>query len=249
MSEAPKTDYESLASRYDADREHFEIPPDDIVGSRAVVSQKVLDLGCGTALWLAAQSRYFSNADIHWFGLDPAEAMLAEAVRKGIPVRFVRACAEIVPFADASFDYVYSAYAYHHFDDKLAAFDEVARVTKPGGTFRIRHMDSFNKQDWWIYRFFPKTRELDAKRFWPTERLQAEIKRRGFDVHVDVVHDPDLSTKADVLAVAARRVTSQLAILDDASYEEGMKQLRALDPNVTFETERGASLWLTATKL
>lgn len=250
MNEPPlRPDYESLARDYDADREHFRIPPDDVIAEAAARRpMRVLDVGCGTGLWLKAQTGYFPGDHVRWVGLDLSVAMLGRAADKRTPARLVRGRAEHLPFVDASFDYVFSSYAYHQFDDKLAAFDEIARITKPGAVFRIRHMDSFNKQDWWIYRFFPNTRDIDAKRFWPTDKLQAAIEERGFDVDVKLIHDPDLSTKADVLAVAERRITSQLAILDDASYEEGMKRLRELDPDTPFETERGASLWLTATK-
>lgn len=244
----PRTDYESLAARYDADREHFYIPPDDVVADQSRHPLTLLDLACGTGLWLEAQYRCARDAPIRWTGLDMSEGMIAEAARKDVPVRLVRARAERVPFADASFDYVHSAYAYHHFDDKLAAFDEVARIVKPGGVFRIRHMDSFNKQDWWIYEFFPKTREIDAARFWPTDKVAAAVEERGFDVDVVLNRDTEVSTKADVLAVAERRVTSQLAVLDDASYEEGMRRLHAVPQDATFESQRGASLTLTATK-
>jgi ubiquinone/menaquinone biosynthesis C-methylase UbiE len=248
LSKPPRTDYEALAPEYDADRERFEIPADDVIAGRRGQSLTVLDVGCGTGLWLRAQSRYFPQERVRWTGLDPSPGMLAEAAHKGIPARLVRARAERLPFADASFDYVFTAYTYHHFEDKLAAFDEVARIIKAGGVFRIRHMDSFNKQDWWIYRFFPPTREIDAQRFWRTEALAEAITERGFEVDCVLNKEADTSTKADVVEVAERRVTSQLAVLDDASYEEGLRRLRALPDDATFETSRGSSLTLTATK-
>lgn len=248
MTQPPRVDYESLAARYDSDRKHFDIPADEVVADERRYPMRVLDLACGTGLWLEAQCRYKPGASVRWLGLDLSAAMLAEAARKRMPVRLVRARAECVPFADASVDYVHSGYAYHQFDDKLAAFDEVARITKPGGVFRIRHMDSFNKHDWWIYRFFPKTRDIDAQRFWRTERVAAAIEERGFDVDVVLNRDTEVSSKADVIAVAERRVTSQLAVLDDASYDEGLRRLRALPEDATFTSQRGASLTLTATK-
>lgn len=44
--------------------------------------------------------------------------------------------AENLPFADATFDIVYAYGVLHHSPDTAAAFREVARVLKPGGTFR-----------------------------------------------------------------------------------------------------------------
>lgn len=245
MGGAPRTDYDALASSYDADREHFDIPPDDVI--TRTEPRSVLDVGCGTGLWLAAQSRHYPASRITWTGLDLSAGMLEQAARKHLPVHLVHARAERIPFADSAFDYVFSGYVYHHFEDKLAAFDEIARVVRPGGTLRIRHMDSFNK-DWWIYRCFPRTREIDAQRFWPTDRLAAAIEERGFDVEAVLNTEADTSTKQDVIDVAERRVTSQLAVLDDESYAIGMRRLRELPDDATFETSRGASLTLTATK-
>lgn len=247
MGGAPRTDYDALADSYDADRERFDIPPDDVIARTQ--PRSVLDVGCGTGLWLAAQSRHYPAARIAWAGLDLSAGMLRQAARKDLPVRLVRATAERIPFTDSAFDYVFSGYVYHHFEDKLAAFDEIARIVRPGGIFRIRHMDSFNKQDWWIYRYFPRTREIDAKRFWPTDKLAAAIRERGFAVDAVLNTEADTSTKQDVIEVAQRRVTSQLAVLDDESYEIGMRRLRDLPDDATFETSRGASLTLTATKL
>ncbi len=44
-----------------------------------------------------------------------------------------RRCAERLPFADASFDFVFSRYSAHHWSDLGLALREVRRVLKPGG--------------------------------------------------------------------------------------------------------------------
>ncbi|MDN8820283.1 class I SAM-dependent methyltransferase, partial [Staphylococcus aureus] len=44
-----------------------------------------------------------------------------------------RGAAESLPFADASFDYVFSRYSAHHWSDLGLALREVRRVLKPGG--------------------------------------------------------------------------------------------------------------------
>ena len=243
MRRAPRTDYETIAASYDEDRKHWEIPPDDIVASGAV--HDVLDVGCGTGLWLSAQRGHFPDAKVRWGGLDASAAMLGKAKAKAGNVLFVHAIAEAIPFASSAIDYVYSSFAYHHFADKEAAFDEVGRVLRSGGTFRIRHIDPENMEGWWVYRFFPKTRELDELRFWTTAALRDALHRRGFDVDYGVEPEIRHSPAHEIVEEAERRVVSQLAILDDDAYRVGLDELRSVDEPI--ETH-WAGLTLTAKK-
>jgi ubiquinone/menaquinone biosynthesis C-methylase UbiE len=61
------------------------------------------------------------------------------AGRKALPVRLDRGFAQELPYPDASFDRVLSAFMFHHLgpDDKEKALDEVRRVLKPGGSLHL----------------------------------------------------------------------------------------------------------------
>lgn len=240
-----RTNYEAIATRYDDERAHWGNPPDEIIAAGV---GDVLDVGCGTGLWLAAQRRYFAERAIRFVGLDASPAMLREARDKAAGFRLVNGLAEALPFGAATFDYVYSSFAYHHFADKLAAFDEIARVIRPGGTFRIRHMN-YERERWWVYRFFPQTRTLDAQRFWTSDNLASALGERGFDVVVEIDDSTETWTKANMLKDAERRVTSQLAILDDDAYAQGLERLRGLPDDAVFEMECGSALDLRARRL
>lgn len=70
--------------------------------------------------------------------LTPAMLAAAEAFIRGrgaANVRFERADAEALPFADASFDLVTTRIAPHHFPNPARYVAEVARVLRPGGRF------------------------------------------------------------------------------------------------------------------
>ena len=118
-----------------------------------------LDLGTGTGQGAFAIARRFPLAQV--VGVDLAEGMLAEARRK-MPaelaerVRFERGDASALPFADASFDVVAHA-------NMIPFFDELERVLVPGG------------QALFAFSLGPGTPIYVA-----TERLQEELRRRGF---------------------------------------------------------------------
>ncbi len=86
-------------------------------------SGRLLDLGAGTG----AANEIFGDREV--VALDPAPEMLS---LNGIPRRIV-AVGEQLPFADASFDAVFSAYVFRNLDSVEETMGEIARVLRPGG--------------------------------------------------------------------------------------------------------------------
>lgn len=103
--------------------------------------ERVLDVATGgghTALAFAPHVREVIATDLTPAMLLAAERFItAELTAAGMPlnVRFERADAEALPFADANFDVVSCRVAPHHFADVALFVREVARVLRPGGVF------------------------------------------------------------------------------------------------------------------
>jgi demethylmenaquinone methyltransferase/2-methoxy-6-polyprenyl-1,4-benzoquinol methylase len=106
----------------------------------------VLDLCCGTGD-LALALRNAGEARI--LGADFAHTMLVRARTKSqiaprhraspprVPISFFEADALRLPFADASFDLVTSAFGFRNLANYEAGLREIYRVLKPGGTTAI----------------------------------------------------------------------------------------------------------------
>jgi ubiquinone/menaquinone biosynthesis C-methylase UbiE len=101
---------------------------------------RVLEIGCGTGNVTTRVKRAAPGADV--VGTDPDPRALARAQRKAremTGIRFERAYAQELPFADGEFDRVLSSMMLHHLGDdvKAAAAAEIYRVLRPGGTLHI----------------------------------------------------------------------------------------------------------------
>lgn len=99
----------------------------------------VLDIGCGTGNLTLLIKGLHPRADV--VGLDPDPKALARARRKAearrLGVRLDRGYADALPYADASFDRVASAFMLHHLppDMKQKTLRETRRVLRNGGAF------------------------------------------------------------------------------------------------------------------
>jgi ubiquinone/menaquinone biosynthesis C-methylase UbiE len=249
MSDDLRTNYEVIAPRYDEHREQWAIPRDDLLASLAEGGPvTAVDVGCGTGLYLTNQQRLLAGLPIRWIGMDPSAGMLAAATAKEGRASFLQGVVESLPFADASMDYVHSSFTFHHFRDKEAALDEMRRVLRPGGCVSIHNVEPWSMDGWWVYEFFPRTREIDEQRFWPVDRLVSALRARGLDTDAAIDTSDRELRLGDILAESESRTISQLAVLDDASYEAGLGALRAAadpDPNATIRRE-SATVRVTA---
>jgi ubiquinone/menaquinone biosynthesis C-methylase UbiE len=223
-----KTNYEEIAARYDENADRHRIPPDETlaeIARRAGRPISMLDVACGTGNYLAVQMKHLANARVRWAGVDASEAMLARAASKLSGAELRAARAESLPFADASFDYVVSSFAFHHFEDKPKALDEMLRVLAPSGRLRIMNIAPSHMPAWWLYRFFPAAWEEDQERFWSPERLFDELAKRGWEASVSVRCEKSVVALEAVVRDVERREISELAILSDDAYASGRETM------------------------
>jgi demethylmenaquinone methyltransferase/2-methoxy-6-polyprenyl-1,4-benzoquinol methylase len=100
---------------------------------------RILDLCCGTGDMAFALERQAGRSGARIFGADFAHPMLERAAGKsnGASPRWVEADALNLPFPDASFDLVTSAFGFRNLADYDAGLREIVRVLRPGGELGI----------------------------------------------------------------------------------------------------------------
>lgn len=126
-------DYEREMASIDEVREIYTI--------EFSLSGRILDVGGHDG-----RLRHWLPQDAQYIGIDPYPAVTGAQKRPNLlraypvlqtPVSFVRAAAELVPFASQTFDYVHMRSVIDHFGDPLRALLEAHRVLKPGGGLMI----------------------------------------------------------------------------------------------------------------
>ncbi|MGM0398212.1 MAG: methyltransferase domain-containing protein [Halobacteriota archaeon] len=96
---------------------------------------RVLDVGCGTGFGTAGLLEYADEVT----GLDQSIHQLEKARAKfdGDSVRFTRGDAERLPFADDSFDVLWSSGSIEYWPNPVRALQEFRRVVEPGGQILV----------------------------------------------------------------------------------------------------------------
>jgi SAM-dependent methyltransferase len=120
-------------------RRRYELEPyiEGFADFASAAGKKVLEIGVG----LGADHQRFAESKAQLWGIDLTERAVAHVRRRlalfGLSSTLARADAENLPFADDSFDIVYSWGVIHHSPDTPRAVNELFRVLRVGGTARV----------------------------------------------------------------------------------------------------------------
>jgi SAM-dependent methyltransferase len=240
-------DYDAIAADYDrryAFNDYSQLQAALLGFVANIPNGRALEVGCGTGHWLGV----LADAGVRAVGVDPSSTMLQYARTRARVHALVRATAERLPWREAAFERLYCVNALHHFDDKPGFIDEARRVLAAGGRVVTIGLDPHVGTDrWYIYEYFAPVLEIDRRRYPSTERVREWLRDAGFvDVHTrEVQHLATRLSAGPALHSGrlAKHMTSQLALLTDEQYQEGLWHVRRA---VREADARRETVWLTA---
>lgn len=229
MKEPYSLDYDRLAPSYD--QRYRESSYAGIAAlidqSRARTQGPALEAGCGTGHWLPL----LSQANATTSGLDPSRHMLARAQVAAPAARLCQGRAERMPFAPDSFGVIYCINALHHFAEPRRFLKAAQRSLRADGALLIVGLDAQNPNaSWYIYDYFDGVQIADRRRYPRWDDLVRWLREAGFKLWQQGVAETinQELVGSEVLAdpFLNRNSTSQLALLEEAQYRQGIERIR-----------------------
>ena len=149
-------------------------------------SGRLLEVPVGTGILTMPVYQTMPKADITC--LDYSPDMMKQAKEKAERLRlknvtFRQGDVGALPYEDGSFDIVLSLNGFHAFPDKEAAYREISRVLKPGGTFCgcFYVKGEHKRTDWFVRHIYEK-----AGFFTPPYETVSSLKARLKGMYADV---------------------------------------------------------------
>lgn len=181
----------------------------------------ILDLGCGTGNLIFEAAGRWPGAKLT--GLDGSVGMLAVVQREqaNLPgstrarLSFIHAYADSLPFPDASFDLVMTAFVLQQVPDRMAVLREMGRVLRPGGLVAIYG---------WL--------DIGLERFAPDTAFEESLAEAGVtrppDTDQRAGHYRSVRSSADELRAAGFRHVSGRA--------DALEHAWSIDALITYRT-------------
>ncbi len=145
--------------------------------------ERLLDIGCNWGRWSIAAARKGYRP----LGIDPSlDAVLAArrvSSQLGVEADFVVGDARFLPFADNSFDTVFSYGVFQHFskENVRISLDEAARVLKAGGMTLMQMPNKYGIRQYQQHRRrgFTEGEGFDVRYWTPSELMETFEKKFG----------------------------------------------------------------------
>lgn len=109
--------------------------------------ERALDVGCGNG----QVTRDLASAGLSVLGVDLSQQMVARAKELAVDLPgagFLVADAQVHPFDESAYDLVVSRFGVMFFDDRTAAFGNLARATRPGGRIALVAWQPMGDNEW-----------------------------------------------------------------------------------------------------
>lgn len=238
-----KLNYDKIASDYNQrypDAQKWERGQALLELAKQVQAKTILEVGSGTGYWLNLLHQVTDGL----YGLDYSMGMIGQAKQQPATLHLAQGTGTQLPYQSGTFDLIYCVDAIHHFGDHRAFIQEAYRLLKPNGALAVIGHDphSADRSSWYIYDYFDTVYDTDLRRYPAGAALIPWMEEEGFrDISSQTVeeirnfHEGDAVLKDPFIK---HNATSQLALLSEETYQDGMERICAALANARTKSER-----------
>ncbi len=241
----PETRFSDTVQNYDRYRPSYSKALIDWIVTTAAVKppDRIADIGCGTGL----ATRLFAKRGFSVIGIDPNEAMLADARRHRSSAIYQKGDAQNTGLESGSVDAVISAQAFHWFDFDQT-MPELKRILKPSGScfafWNVRKRTPLSEAYEALLRIYSGDYERTPK---GAETIEA-IKKHPM-VRLPKESQFDNDQIVDLEGLIGRAYSSSYVVHGVKNHHKFKEELEALfnkhqsQGNVTFNYDTLAVCW------
>jgi len=174
--------------------EYFDIVDDTILNENCTA----LDVGCGSGRW----TKYVAKRCKFVEAIDPSHSLITASafLRDFKNVRLTQASTDDLPFADESFDFVFSLGVLHHIPDTADAMKKSVAKLKKGGHFLVYLYYDFENRGF-LFKFLWKASNVVRLLI---NKLPKTLKHFVCDLIAFLVYLPFVGIGALVKALAPK---------------------------------------------
>ena len=223
-----KNYFKSISTKYDLLRgEEIQDPLSRILKKLTNKDSKVLDVACGTGLFLTPIATKF---DFEFYGADMSSSMLETAYKKAesndLRVKFLNSDVHCLPFKDGYFNVLISTNAIHHFD-LVKSLKECARVLKKGGSYVIfSRFREQNDRSFWG-KNFPKFASKEDRLYYRKEFEDVAGKIEEFELEsINEYSFEKKSTKDEILEFATNKKYSTFDLYSEEEFKDSLNSFK-----------------------
>jgi ubiquinone/menaquinone biosynthesis C-methylase UbiE len=151
--------------------------------------------------------------------------MIERAKTKNIEADLIIGDVSNIPLKDRSVNYIKNRFAFHHYIDKKKAVKEMYRILKNGGVLSLVNLNHEYMKYSWVYKYFPKSVELDNERFIKTIDLYKLFERNGFKIKMEIKLEVKKFKYKEIIKETKNRDMSQLQIISNEEYNNGLNKM------------------------
>lgn len=115
-----------------------------------------------------------------FYGIEPSDKMLEEAMLKSDKIKWLIGSAELIPAGDNVFGGAIAVLTIHHWKNIEKSFNELSRVLKKGSHVVIFTSTPQQMNGYWLNAYFPKMLKASITKMPSENILEAAANKAGF---------------------------------------------------------------------